>query len=224
MSDEDKDLTKTAIKKWQPYINLKLEFVDTDDGDIRIGTQRASGGQSLRGTNAKDAPPDQPTMTVRYTNNTRETSRVIQHEFGHALGIIHEHQHPANPIQYNVPALAEMFGEQFANQEFSSYQRIMTALLHVGPDEIKLTPYDPKSIMHYHVIDNFASGGDVKAPNYELSPGDKHLAETLYPPETPRTFLIQNARTGGTQAFEWDPGAEQPPESSELPESQVPPE
>ncbi|WP_163398488.1 hypothetical protein [Flavobacterium fluviatile] len=39
-----------------------------------------------------------------FDNNTsdEEFSRVVIHEFGHALGFVHEHQNPTSPIQWNV--------------------------------------------------------------------------------------------------------------------------
>ena len=34
-----------------------------------------------------------------------ELRRVVLHEFGHALGLIHEHQNPEGGIEWNEPAV-----------------------------------------------------------------------------------------------------------------------
>ena len=39
------------------------------------------------------------------TSDDDELRRVVLHEFGHALGLIHEHQNPEGGIQWNEPAV-----------------------------------------------------------------------------------------------------------------------
>ncbi len=34
-----------------------------------------------------------------------ELARVVIHEFGHALGCLHEHQNPEGGIQWNIPGV-----------------------------------------------------------------------------------------------------------------------
>lgn len=39
----------------------------------------------------------------------QEYSRVVLHEFGHALGAIHEHQHPEAAIPWDKPKVYEYY-------------------------------------------------------------------------------------------------------------------
>jgi hypothetical protein len=51
----------------------------------------------------------------------QEYSRVVLHEFGHALGAIHEHQHPAAGIPWDKPKVYEYY----ARQHWSIDQRFL---------------------------------------------------------------------------------------------------
>jgi len=182
----------------QPYINLKLEFIDTADGDIRIGTKPdgLGGGWSRVGTDAKNEKPSWNTMAISFINDPKEDGRIIQHEFGHALGIKHEHRHPDNPLMYNRQKIEMEYGKFGTNEFFTKIP---------AGDSTKLTPYDSRSIMHYHLPENYMSNGITNTENYTLSTGDKYLAENLYPPKNKsdrRVFLTKNLK-GSFGTYEW---------------------
>ena len=71
---------------------------------IRISF-KYTGSWSTIGIDALDVPANQPTMNYGWlTADTEdaEYSRVVIHEFGHTLGLIHEHQHPEGGIPYDL--------------------------------------------------------------------------------------------------------------------------
>jgi len=66
--------------------DLTFEFIDDyHAADIRISFTRDS-AWSMMGTDCHSVAPSQPTMNIGWMS-----ARVIMHEFGHALGMIHEH-------------------------------------------------------------------------------------------------------------------------------------
>jgi hypothetical protein len=79
------------------YANIRFEFfADDPDAEIRISFQQ-SGSWSAVGTDAlveEYFPKTEPTMNFGWLKPglaEEEYLGVVLHEFGHALGMIHEH-------------------------------------------------------------------------------------------------------------------------------------
>jgi serralysin len=110
---------KELAKQWENYANLKLDFGSNNgNADIRIGFKwnGDTGSWSYLGNDAveltKDGtiPKDEPTMNygwLELDSPDKEYSRVVLHEFGHALGAIHEHQNPVANIPWDKPKVYE---------------------------------------------------------------------------------------------------------------------
>lgn len=99
--------------EWTKYANIKFNF-NGANAEIRIAFELGKGSWSYIGTDALVIPKDQPTMNFGWlTDSTTETefSRVIVHEFGHALGAIHEHQSPAAGIPWDKPAVYAYYAQ-----------------------------------------------------------------------------------------------------------------
>ena len=169
-------------KDWLNYGNIKFEFISDGDADIRIDFQ-PDGSWSYIGNDAKDIPQNESTMNYGWldddTDDT-EYSRVVKHEFGHALGAIHEHQNPQANIPWNKPKVYEYFmgppnnwsKEDVDHNLFERYSQTIT----------NSTKFDERSIMIYHIaaeftLDNVEIGAGVN----DLSDTDKEFMKTQYP-------------------------------------------
>jgi len=162
--------------------NLKLVFPpNTTKTNIRISFQH-QGSWSTLGTTCNQVPQGQPTMNYGWLtpNSTDdEVRRVVLHEFGHALGLIHEHQNPAGGIMWNEQAVYKsLMGppnnwtkEQVKFNMFEPYSK----------GETNFTATDPASIMMYPIPAAWTTNGFSVGLNKDLSKTDKSFIRKQYP-------------------------------------------
>ncbi|KII29526.1 M12 family metallopeptidase [Pseudomonas fluorescens] len=178
------EIVKNAISQWQPYVNLKFEFTKLTDeryeGDIRIdlAPQYDTVASSAIGTDALTVLAHLPTMGlgVEYTSTSYEGTVI--HEFGHALGFAHEHQHPDADIPWHKENTYQFYQQNYGWSKAAVDN-------HVFPlprrTDRTYTPYDRHSVMHYPIINTCTVGDWEQADNLQISAGDKALARAAYP-------------------------------------------
>jgi len=86
-----------AANEWTQHANIMFNFVQSEPSDNRIAFRGGDGSWSAVGTDAKQRPATDPTMNFGWFDDSTdgaEIQRTTLHEFGHALGMIHEHQSP----------------------------------------------------------------------------------------------------------------------------------
>ncbi len=164
--------------QWLAYANLKFQrTADWAEAQIRIEMKPSGTGinHSLVGTDA--LLREDSTMTLSDWPDDEQFQRSVLHEFGHALGLDHEHQHPDADIQWNLAKLleyAEQVGmpmEEIAENFLNRIER--TQALH--------NAYDPGSVMHYPIPATFTLNNVAFTGSAQLSDGDKALAGKAYP-------------------------------------------
>jgi hypothetical protein len=168
--------------EWTNLANLTFAFRDREPTDIRIGFEQGNGSWSYLGTQCQRIPEPDPTMNYGWltpASSDDEVRRVVLHEFGHALGLIHEHQNPAGGIRWNRAAvIRDLSGppnrwpeETIENNIFKKY----------APDTVVATPVDKNSIMMYAIPASWTEGGYFSADlNRDLSPADKQFIAENY--------------------------------------------
>jgi hypothetical protein len=170
-------------QQWSDFANIQFEFTDDPQAEIRISFAQ-SGSWSYLGTDALVIPQSQPTMNYGWLTRATaddEYARVVIHEFGHALGCIHEHQNPAGEIPWNKEAVYTFY--QGPPNYWTRQQVDINLFTRYAADITQFSEFDPNSIMLYPIPNQFTVGDFEVGWNHALSDTDKHFAGILYPQE-----------------------------------------
>lgn len=169
-----------VAKQWEEHVNLKLEFVDDGQADIRISFQHP-GSWSYLGTDALVIPANEATMNYGWlepgTSDT-EYSRVVLHEFGHAFGCIHEHSHPEASIPWDEERVYRYYRLTNGWDRDKTFRNVIKRYEATGTN---FSEYDPTSIMQYSVPNELTIGDFSIGWNTVLSETDKQFMGTIYP-------------------------------------------
>jgi hypothetical protein len=176
---------KKKAKTWEQFANIKLNFVSSGDAEIRISFFADAGSWSAIGNDAlveSYFPKHQPTMNfgwLRGDTADTEYERVVVHEFGHALGCIHEHQSPTVQLKWDKAAVYRSFS---GPPNFWSKADIdHNVLQKYSPAGISATPFDNDSIMLYQFSADLFLDHKGTPENTKLSPRDKTMIAQMYP-------------------------------------------
>jgi len=169
---------------WSQFANIFVEKSTDPDAEIRVSFLQP-GSWSAIGTDALNAewfPADGPTMNYGWltpSSSEEEYRRVVTHEFGHALGLIHEHQNPAAGINWNKPAVYSYY--EGPPNNWTPAQVDVNLFQTYDKDQTQYTQTDPQSIMMYPIDPGLTTDGLVVGWNSDLSPTDQAFIASQYP-------------------------------------------
>jgi hypothetical protein len=161
------EIVRKFAPEWTRHANLRLEFTTSPQAEIRIAFAD-DGSWSYIGTDCLGFPPNRATMNYGWLDEG-----VVLHEFGHALGLIHEHQNPVGGIQWNKPAVYRDLGGPPNNWPPDVVDNNMFRTYDV--DQINGTTLDPDSIMLYSFPASWTLNGFSAKENNVLSAMDKEF-------------------------------------------------
>jgi hypothetical protein len=188
--DGDKELQERVIRHAQPWTeaaNVGFDFRASDHPDIRVSF-RGRGNWSCIGTDARRIlDPARPTMNLQLTLATAEEvfTRTVLHEFGHALGLVHEHQiRPGNPIQWNEAAVIRAHQGLWSEEEVRRQilTRYQSGTFFNRSPKLTVARFDAQSIMLYPIRKEWTRNGFSVPWNTALSEGDKQFLAAVYGP------------------------------------------
>ena len=204
-------------KEWEAVANITFKFVNSGPAEIRISFAEQGFSWSTVGTDALTVAASKPTMNYGWlepTTQLREYQRVVRHECGHALGMIHEHQNPAalGQIPWDKPKVYAYYSQQgWSKADVDS--NIFDVYTE---DSTNHTAFDATSIMEYAVPDSLTVGSYAIGWNTEFSPMDIDFMRRQYPKGSPGTVELSVggprvstdiASAGEVDTYHFDVGA-----------------
>lgn len=174
-SEADHEAVQTIANEWTEGTSIRLLFgADPDDAEIRVRFGGA-GSWSYLGTDALAVPHENETMSLA-TVDRPEVLRM----FGHALGLIHEHQIADSILSFDRDRLFEYFGSPPNSWDRATIEaQFLTSYENWYPFD---KPLDTESVMLFSFLDEVLHQPLGLEPREQLSEGDKKLIQRLYPP------------------------------------------
>lgn len=166
------------MNAWSEW--ARVEFMESStDPDVRIS--RGQGGYwSYLGTDIKHV--DGPTMNLEgFVNATPQSEfvRVVRHETGHTLGLMHEHQRQEVIDLLDREKTIAYF---MASQGWSREEVIQQVLTPPVPGSIMATAAaDQRSIMCYEIAGQCTKSGQPIPGGNDIDDLDKVFIAKMYP-------------------------------------------
>ena len=156
---------------------------DAPDAEIRVAFDSSDGAWSYIGTDNRSIPTNQATMNLGFMDGG-----TAGHEFGHAIGLAHEHQNPDGGIEWNEAAVIQSLSGPPNNWDEATIRHNVLNKYQV--DQLQGTRFDPSSIMLYFFPGNWVKSGVGTQANEVLSAVDKaFIASAQAYPKTAPTVL-----------------------------------
>jgi hypothetical protein len=169
-------------KWWTEHANLTFEFGDDPSSEIRVTFDPNDGAWSYVGTDNQGIPLNEATMNLGFMDGG-----TAAHEFGHAIGLAHEHQNPAGGIEWNEDVVIRDLSGPPNN--WTPEQIRHNVLRKYEADQIRGTRFDPESIMLYAFPGTWTTSGVGTQSNDVLSDLDEGFIASAeaYPKDGPTT-------------------------------------
>ncbi len=182
-SREAREAVAELAARWTEHANLTWKFHLGDAprrADILIqfdsdGCTSALGTSSRYSAEVGDASMNLCHMDQRIGSD--RFRRVVLHEFGHALGLHHEHQNPRVQHEWNKEAVYAYYGQQGWTRSYVD----LWVFRRISPEVADTSEYDPDSVMHYAFPPEFTINGVGFGGKNELSAIDASFIAETYP-------------------------------------------
>ncbi len=186
---------------WTQYANLTFDFNNAPNAEIRISFDANDGAWSYIGTDATSIPANQATMNLGFLDGG-----TAGHEFGHAIGLAHEHQNPKVGIQWNETVVINALAGPPNNWSEATTRH--NVLDKYSLNQINGTDFDKNSIMLYFFPASWTLNGIATSQNDVLSATDKAFVASakMYPKTSPGVAAAVILKVNATSRTKADIG------------------
>ena len=170
-----------VAKEWENYCNKEFLFINGTQKDIEPDITvsfKEIGSWSEIGKVSKLKVPSMNLGWLKPDTDDEEYRRVVLHEFGHALGLVHEHQNPNYKINWNKENIYAYYFQKFGWQKELTDKNFFQVY---NANQMNSSAFDSLSIMLYEIPAVFTTDGFKTKANTQLSETDKKWIGIIYP-------------------------------------------
>jgi len=177
-------VAKTA-SQWTEHANIDLEFhlddTRTTPADIVVTFEDSACNSSVGWGSRNSIAQGRVSMRLCHKDKeigTKRFSRVVLHEFGHALGLKHEHESPNAAFQWDKAFVYDYYARTNGWSATDVDDNLFDKL---RQDEARATEWDKDSIMQYFFPPEFTFDRVTAPGATDLSQLDKEFIAEVYP-------------------------------------------
>jgi hypothetical protein len=191
--------------------NLSFEWdVSLEESDVRISFVKSLGSFSYLGTQALEQPKNTITMNLGWIDKDVASSDspiysgtgiVVLHEFGHLLGMIHEHSRADAKLNWNKPVVYKNLGGP--PNSWSKIECDEQIFKQYAVSSFNGSVYDPHSAMHYIFPDKFFTNSPDLVPSTKYSDLDIVWINKKYPGKPLPKGVNPDQKAMGSDSSSW---------------------
>lgn len=191
-----------TVRIWENYANIIFDFTNSES-DLRVHFQDAMNDSKI-GADSITYPKDEPTikfLSLNSSSTEEEFGKYALHEFGHALGLIHEHFHPEVSINWDEKKLRNYYIQNFNYTNKECDNNLFRPYL---KNQLQFSEFDPASLMMYPIPGSCTFDGTEYNQGSQLTDIDKEFIASVYPEKEPEILeLIPDKEIKGNLKRKW---------------------
>jgi hypothetical protein len=174
--------TTTHTCKGDNHEDIKIDFANGEGWSSHLGLQSRKYDPSM---NLEYLGADRPVYSNGEPIPETQIRATVLHEFGHALGMLHEHQSPSGACDREIDwNAAYAWASRTQGWNEATTRHNLKQLLDL--EELNFTDIDRASIMHYSLPPEIFKHGRksrcyIASDNVSLSTRDKKFMREVYP-------------------------------------------